>query len=192
MSDQTHARATSRSVRRASRAAHWFTALLGLVACAPLNHGVRSTEPTGFGKVTFGESIADFLKFYPDAMLRPGATSSRSRAQMGIIVYRVERQKVGPLNDCAAAFRFFGTPPALVDVRFSCPARGEVRPYLIDQFGPPTHSTPAMLTWGGRKTVINYSPQTDAFDYSDRERAFAMQVMLIKLEADRMGKQLPQ
>ena len=188
---KSHDRATrSPSFRIARRGIHWF-ALLGLIGC-PLNHPMRSTEPTGFGKINFGATVSDFLGCFPAAKRRTGATPSQSGTQIDVTVYRIERQKIGPLNDCVVDLRFFGSPAALVDVRFACPARGKVLSYLIDEFGSPTNSTPEMVTWGGRHTMINYSPKTGAFDYGDRDRALAMQLAVIKAKTGKIGNELPQ
>jgi hypothetical protein len=167
-------------------------ALFGLIACAPVDRSRRLTEPTGFGDVKFGATAADLLMRFPAAKLRSMSTPAQKRLGLDLAVYRIEGQRIGPLNDCLVDFRFFGNPAALVDVRFACPARDKALRYLTDGFGSPTDSKANMLTWAFGHTVVNYSPTTGAFDYSDRERASAMQLALIKAATRNIGNGLPQ
>jgi hypothetical protein len=137
-------------------------------------------EPTGFGKARFGTTPEELLKQYPSASLVARPSPAAGAGSFNLVSYRLEEQRVGPLEKCRIEFRFSGARLELYEIQFACPQKEEVSRYLTATFGMPSKTTESTLIWQGSRVAISHVPKGGVFSYGDIERSKAMQASLIK------------
>jgi hypothetical protein len=163
-----------------------FAVLLTLVVLAASAAADKFPEPTGFGKVKFGMSVAEARKLYPKLQPTKGTEEAVAKGEQPqlVLIYEMDNQSVGPLTRCQVQLRFF--TGELYEVGVRCPDRAKVGQYLQKTYGEPTKSTQNAVFWMGQRSSVSLAPRNGAFGFSDNKRLQAMQSMLFA-QLQKMG-----
>lgn len=136
-----------------------------------------SNEPSGFGKATFGASIAQVKAVLPQ-VTRASTEAPGTSETAFLAIYELKGQTLYGLKPCLVGFRF--ASDRLYEVTFDCGRSDAVVSALQKQFGDPTKVGPDGVFWQGEKTVISMNPQARTFSFADRRLSQDVQASLLR------------